>query len=107
MAKFICRNDKCCKFGIVDEYFSNTYKMVNGKLISKNAICPKCGEIREEVDESVPLSKKDIFVAKYSSLSPEDKKEVLKKRSHEHYEKEIKPYKEHQLHEVVKQFNKK
>lgn len=107
MAKFICRNENCRKFGQVDEYFSNKYKLVDGKFVSNNAPCPCCGEIREEVDESIPLSQKDIFVAKYSSLSPEDKREVLKKRSHDHYEKEIKPFKEHQLNEVVKQFNSK
>lgn len=104
--KFVCRNEQCEKFGIEEEYLSNTYKVINGKLQSNNAPCPCCGEIREEINpyKDIPLSQKNIDIAKYSSASPEDKRAMLKKRSHDHYEKEIKPFKEHQLHETVKNF---
>lgn len=104
--KFVCRNERCEKFGIEEEYLSNTYKVINGKLQSNNAPCPCCGEIREEINpnKDIPLSQKNIYIAKYSSASPEDKRAMLKKRSHDHYEKEIKPFKEHQLHETVKNF---
>ena len=37
MSKFVCENKDCPKFGIEEEYFSNTYKMVNGELQSNNA----------------------------------------------------------------------
>lgn len=104
--KFVCRNEQCEKFGIEEEYLTNIHKVINGKLQSNNAPCPCCGEIREEINpyEDIPLSEKNIDIAKYSSASPQDKREMLKKRSHDHYEKEIKPFKEHQLHETVKQF---
>lgn len=104
--KFVCRNEQCEKFGIEEEYLSNTYKIINGKLQSNNAPCPCCREIREEINpnKDIPLSQKNIDIAKYSSASPEDKRAMLKKRSHDHYEKEIKPFKEYQLHETVKNF---
>lgn len=104
--KFVCRNEQCERYGVEDEYFSNSYKVIGGKLVSNNALCPCCGEIREEINpyKDIPLSEKNIEIGKYSSASPEDKREMLKKRSHDHFEKEIKPFKEHQLHETVKQF---
>lgn len=104
--KFVCRNEQCERYGVEDEYFSNSYKVIDGHLVSNNAPCPCCGEIREEINpyKDVPLSEKNIEIGKYSSASPEDKREMLKKRSHDHFEKEIKPFKEHQLHETVKQF---
>ena len=49
MSKFICRNAECPNCGKMDEYFSNTYKMVDVHLVSNNAPCPKCGQIREEI----------------------------------------------------------
>ena len=104
--KFVCRNERCEKFDIEEEYLSNTYKVINGKLQSNNAPCPCCGEIREEINpyRDIPLSEKNIDIAKYSSASPQAQREMLKKRSHDHYEKEIKPFKEHQLHETVNNF---
>lgn len=104
--KFVCRNEQCERYGVEDEYFSNSYKVIDGHLVSNNAPCPCCGEIREEINpyKDIPLSEKNIEIGKYSSASPEDKREMLKKRSHDHFEKEIKPFKEHQLHETVKQF---
>jgi hypothetical protein len=104
MSKFVCENKNCPKFGIEDEYPSNIYKLVNGKFQSNNAPCPFCTKVRTEILNSVPLSEKNIEIAKYSKSSAFEKKEILKKRSHEHFEKEIKPFKEHQLHETMQQF---
>ena len=106
MSKFICDNKDCPKYGLEDEYLINTYKVVNGKLQSKNAPCPKCGEVRREVNDNVdiPLSEKNISVAKYSSASKAEKVNILKKRSSEHFKKNIKPFKEHRLQEAVKNF---
>ena len=102
--KFVCENPDCERFGVVDEEFNNTYKMVDGRLLSDKAPCPVCGKIRKELANNVPLSEKNIYIGSYHMASPEQKREILKKRSHEHYEKEIKPFKEHQLHEAVSQF---
>ena len=101
--KFICNNEKCSRKGVEDEYLKNLYKVINGKLVSDNAPCPECGEIREEIDTNsrIPLSKKNIGMGKYSSSSPEQQREMLKKRSHEHYKKAVEPFKQHQLHTAM------
>ena len=104
MSKFICHNSQCPKCGEVEEIFSNSYHLVNGKFQSNNAPCPHCGQIREEISDNTPLSQKNISLGTFTMASPEQKKEMLKKRSHEHYEKEIKPMKEHQLNEAMNQF---
>ena len=64
------------------------YKMVNGELQSNNAPCPRCGQIRKEINPNrdIPISEKNIEIAKYSSASPEQRREILKKRSHDHFE---------------------
>lgn len=102
--KVVCRNENCSKFNIEMDYVRSTYKFVDGKLVSNNIPCPTCGKDREDITEVVPLSEKDIKFGKYSSSSPEEKKKMLKKRSQDHFEKEIKPYKEHKLQEAVKSF---
>lgn len=102
--KFVCENPDCERFGVVDEEFNNTYKMVDGRLLSDKAPCPVCGKMRKELANNVPLSEKNIYIESYTMASPEQRREILKKRSHEHYEKEIKPFKEHQLNEAVSQF---
>lgn len=106
MSKFICVNEECEKFGVIDERLNNTYKFIDNKLQSNNAPCPKCGKIREEFNENeeIPLSEKNIDIGKYSSVSKQEQKEILKKRSHEHYLKEVKPFKDHQLGEAIKNF---
>ena len=83
MSKFICRNAECSNCGKIDEYFSNTYKMVDGHLVSNNAPCPKCGQIREEIvpGKDIPLSEKNIYLATYTMASPEERREMLKKMS--------------------------
>ena len=104
--KFICENPDCPKFGVEDEYFKTTFKIVDGHLQSTDAPCPKCGQIRKVINPNrdIPLSEKNIGIGKYTSASPEQRREMLKKRSHDHFEKEIKPFKEHQLYETVKNF---
>ena len=103
--KFICRNSQCHDCGVVYDYPKNTYKMVNGRLLSNNAICPKCGHIRDEVNDG-DVDLKSLSVGKYSSASLDDKRDMLKKRSHDHFNKEIKEYKDHQLNEAMGQFKK-
>ena len=107
--KFVCKNENCSRYNQEDEYFSNTYRRVGGELISVNAICPECGCIREEINEdaNIPISEKNLEFGKYSSASKEQKVQMLKKRSHDHFEKNIKEYKENQINEAVKQFNGK
>ena len=102
--KFVCENPDCKNFGVEFEELNNTYKMSNGHLVSDKAPCPLCGQIRKEISDTTPLSQKNIYIGNYQMASPEGRREILKKRSHEHYEKEIKPLREHKLNEAVKQF---
>lgn len=102
--KFVCDNPECSLCGIVDDEWDNTYKLIDGELISDKAPCPRCGVRRREIPDDVPLSEKNINIGSFTMASPEQRREILKKRSHDHYEKEIKPFKEHQLHEAVSAF---
>lgn len=105
--KFVCRNKNCSRYGQEEEYYRSVFVMVDGKLQSVNAPCPECGEIREEINEAqdIPIDEKSINFGKYSSASTEEKQRILKERSHRHFEKEIKPFKEHQINEAIKNFN--
>lgn len=108
MPKFVCVNKDCKQYGIEVEYTQVTYRFIDGELRAECAECPECGQKREEINEntSIPLSEKNVqFGGQFSSASPEGRKEILKKRAHEHYEKEIKPFREHQIHEAMRQFN--
>lgn len=104
--KFVCKNENCERYGVEDDYTEVRYKLVSGHLIADCAPCPCCGQIREEINpnKDIPIGEKNIGIGVYSSASPETRREMLKKRSHEHFEKEIKPFKEHQLHETMKKF---
>lgn len=106
MNKYICENPDCPNYGKEEAFVSETYRLVGDKLQGKNAPCPVCGVVRREINpnESIPISEKNIELAKYTMASSEGRREMLKKRSHEHYEKEVKPYKEHKLREAVSAF---
>lgn len=104
--KFVCENKDCEKYGIEDEYVRTTYKMIDGHLVSENAPCPCCGKLRKEINEAanIPISEKNLMYGEYSSASPEQKRAMLKKRSHEHFEKHIKESKEEKINAAVKAF---
>ena len=104
--KYVCENTDCSRFGVEEEFFSETYVMREGHLIGKGAICPCCGNVRREINpnEKISLAEKNITLAKYSMSSPEQRREILKKRSHEHFEKEIRPQKEEKLRQTVEAF---
>lgn len=105
MPSYKCINPECNHFGCVENYYNDRLKFVDGKFQSVNIICPSCGQVREEYKEGdIPLSQKSITFAKYSSSSKEEKTKILKKRSHEHYKKEIEPFKQHQLQQTIKNF---
>ena len=103
---YICENWQCEKFGEEDYHASFTLGMFNGKWSTKENPCPKCGHERKEINPAaeIPISEKNIEAARYSNSSPADRAEILKKRSHEHFKKEIEPHKKHRLNEAVKTF---
>lgn len=71
-----------------------------------NSTCPQCGKIREEVstNNAIPLSHKNIGISLYNGMSMEKKREVLKKRSHEHFKKEVEERKEGLLSKAKAEF---
>ena len=103
---FICENEECSEFGVQHTYTRNSYKYIDGELVSNNAPCPKCGKFRKEVNlhDDIPLSEKNIELMRYDMSHPEQKREILKKRSHEHFKKKIEPYKQEKLNEAVSNF---
>lgn len=103
--KFICKNLDCEGVNKEEEFYNNSKKFIDGALVSVNAPCPICGQMREEVGNNTPLSQKNIAVGKYSSASPEDRKKMLQQRAHNHFKKEVEPYKKHRLDEAVTQFS--
>lgn len=104
MSKFVCENKNCKDYGVIKFYSKESYSIVNNKYISSNQKCPQCGKMRKEILNNTPLSKKNISMAKYTSASPEIRKEILKKRSHDHFNKHVKHAKEDKLRETVKNF---
>ncbi len=106
MSKYVCTNEKCKNFGVEVIISKNTYKLIDGVLRSDNDFCPVCGQKRQELNANIPLSEKNIELGKYSMASKEEKTAILKKRSHQHFEKKIKPYKEHIWHETEENFKK-
>lgn len=102
--EYTCNNPECEKFGIKDYYSSETFKVDSkGHLVGSNCLCPKCGAIREETNpnSNIPLSEKNIGIGKFSSASPEQKKEMLRKRTHEDFNKKVKEKKDHLMNQAM------
>lgn len=103
---FICENEQCPNCGKEYTYLRNKYKYVNGVLVSNNALCPTCGQLRREINpDDVPLSQKNIDLMKYDMASPEERRNMLKQRSHQHFKQHIEEYKRECLSGAVKKFN--
>ena len=49
----------------------------------------------------VPLSEKNVNFGQYSSASTEQKREILKQRSHEHFEKKVKERKDYLMNKAI------
>lgn len=104
--EYVCNNPDCPNYGIKEFFSSETYKLKDGYLVGVNSLCPICGQIREEINpnKSIPLSKKNISISLYNGMSIEQKREVLKKRSHEHFKKEVEERKEGLLSQAKSEF---
>lgn len=100
--RMLCRNKDCERYGQADYYPSTTYRYRDGRLVSDDAACPVCGREREELNdnEDIPLSEKTVDIGRYTNASPEQRREILKRRSHEHFLREVRPRKEHMLEEA-------
>lgn len=106
--KYICMNPDCERYEQEEYLSSETYYFRNGKMVGKNCCCPKCGKERQVVknpDADIPLSQKNIGINHMGSMSMEQRREVLKKRSHEHFKKEIKERKDGLINAAVSEMN--
>lgn len=59
---------------------------------NKNVCCPKCNshQIKVTATDKMP----DVSIGRFNSMSNEEKRSLLKKRSSTHFQKEIKEKKE-------------
>lgn len=99
---FICKNEECAQFGKEQEFSKASYKMVEGHLQATN-VCPECRETMTEVPNNIPLSEKNFSIGEFEGMTKEQRQAMLKKRSHEHFEKKVKPYKEHLFDRIRKE----
>ena len=104
MAYYICNNKDCSEFGVEREITREIFKYVSGKgLVGEQAPCPCCGVDREYVNpkSNVPLDEKNIGFGMYSSASTEQKRDMLKKRSHEHFNAKVKERKDYLMNKAM------
>lgn len=93
--KVICRNKDCSEFNKEVFYSSTSYRIISsGRCVSKDIECPVCKIEREELKIEHPDGFSCNF-QKIGSMSPQERKKVLKKRSNEHYQKHIKEKKQY------------
>lgn len=101
--EYICNNQQCPNYGKKEHLSSETYKYRDGRLVGEHSQCPKCGVEREEINpnKNVPPSKKNIGIGLFAGMSKEQKQEVLKKRSHEHFKKNVEERKEGLMNRAI------
>lgn len=104
MSYYVCKNTDCSCYDVPDVVTRESFKYVSGVgLIGEHAACPSCGKIREYVNPQadVPLSEKNVNFGQYSSASTEQKREILRQRSHEHFEKKVKERKDYLMNKAI------
>lgn len=86
-----CNNLECKNYGKREEYLNENYFYRSGRLVGEHSQCPICAVEREEINpnKDVPLSEKSVGIGLFNSMSKEQRQELLKKRSHEHYKKNV------------------
>lgn len=83
-------------FGRIEEV--ENWNGIDSLDLLKKVVCPECNSKREIIKEEKVFQKEDfsgIGFGRISSMDPLQKKEYLKKRSNEHFKREIKPKKEY------------
>ena len=79
--KFICEKD-----GEILELFKTTTRIVEGKALTTEAVCPKCGDYMKYIKEHEGFT---TNIGEFQMAEKGKKTEILKKRSHEHFKKHI------------------
>ena len=89
--EFVCKNPECPRFDQRDYYSSVSLVLRDGQTFCKQSPCPACGREREEIKKETPADLKCVYFGRFRAMSKEQKQESLKRRSHEHYKKQIAP----------------
>ena len=94
--KVKCNNKSCQSFDKVvevDDWSGDcSYKLFLLKQCPECGLQRKCIEMKLKKEETEGFN---VYFAKFSAMSKEDQKKVLKKRSDDHFKKNIKQKKEH------------
>lgn len=103
--KYICRNSECSEYEKEEEFSSERFNFRNGRLVGEHSECPVCGKERECIYEKaqVPLSEKSVGIAHFNNKSKNEQREILRKRSHDHFKKEVQERKDHLMHKAMKE----
>lgn len=94
--KVKCNNEACPQFGKIEEV--ENWNGIDSLDLLNKTICPICKQKREIVRETISSNVKGFTGVGFGiiqSMNPAQRKEYLKKRSNEHFKKEIKPRKEY------------
>ena len=93
--KVMCNNKHCRDFKSIVEVEDwqgmDSYSLF---LLKK---CPTCGSQRKTIELKIEDKPEgfNVYFGKFSAMSKEDQKRVLKKRSQDHFKKNIKDKKEY------------
>jgi len=84
--RFICENLDCPTKNLIKKIHVWTDRKEEPK-------CDNCGQTLREVFEEINST--PFHIGKFNTLSDAEKRKVLKKRSHDHFEKHIKERKDY------------
>jgi hypothetical protein len=103
--EYICLNKECVDFNKKEYLSSESFFFCKGRLIGKHSQCSKCGFERMKINdnESIPLSRKNVQMNMFDSMSADEKREKLKQRAHNHFNKEVKERKNDLLGRAMKE----
>jgi len=103
--KFECSNPDCERLGNVVEEVKVVFVYEGTESLPK-LFCYKCGKRMTNITEILPLSDKNIQFGAIASMSKEDKVKVLRKRTHNHFNKEIRDRKEGLMGQAIKEMKR-
>lgn len=104
--KYVCENPNCEKYGVEEYLSSETYRYRDGRMVGEHAPCPVCGRERKEINPNadIPLSEKTVGMNFFDGKNVDERREILRKRTHEHFVKEVKERKEYMINKAKSEF---
>lgn len=107
--EFKCINPECEDFDKIEFISKVSYKYdsESKSYVSSQQLCLKCKQMRVNLSSDMPLSEKQIGVLKIPSMTKPEKTAMLKKRSHEHYKKNIEESAKDKLGRAMKEMRGK